>query len=136
MFFCSIFVAPIEINYLLAEFKNTRNIIMKKIHLSIIFMILKVIKLLKYLSIYILNAVFIIFFEIHKLCIVCKLSSTIHSLYLSILRIHNLYYVMLDVKSIQQYHERDFLNDKSYNIRYVKLRQIRLENLRIGHWTS
>ena len=128
MFFCSIFVAPIEINYLLAEFKNTRNIIMKKIHLSIIFMILKVIKLLKYLSIYILNAVFIIFFEIHKLYIVCKLSSTIHSLYLSILRIHNLYYVMLNVKSGPQYDERDFLNDKSYNTRNVQLMQVRSKN--------
>ena len=116
MFFCSIFVAPIEINYLLAEFKNTRNIIMKKIHLSIIFMILKVIKLLKYLSIYILNAVFIIFFEIHKLYIVCKLSSTIHSLYLSILRIHNLYYVAYTkyvVQIISQYTRSRLIIDKN-----------------------
>ena len=81
---------------MLTEFKNTQNIIMKKIQLSVIFMILEVTKLLRYLFlIYVLNAVSIIFLEVHKLYMSCKLSGAIHSLYLSILRIHNSHYVML-----------------------------------------
>lgn len=89
-------------------------------------MILEATKLLKYLFfIYILNAVFIIFLKIHKLYIVCKLSGAIHSLYLSILRIHNSHYVMLEIKVYPQYHRRDFLNDKSYNVRNIQLEQIK-----------
>ena len=81
-------------------------------------MILEATKLLKYLFfIYILNAVFIIFLKIHKLYIVCKLSGAIHSLYLSILRIHNSHYVMLEIKRSLKHDERDLLNNKSYSVR-------------------
>ena len=72
-------------------------------------MILEVTKLLRYLFlIYVLNAVSIIFLEVHKLYMSCKLSGAIHSLYLSILRIHNSHYVMLGIKRVHSIIEETF----------------------------
>lgn len=81
-------------------------------------MILEVTKLLRYLFlIYVLNAVSIIFLEVHKLYMSCKLSGAIHSLYLSILRIHNSHYVTYIkyvIQTISQYTRNKLIIDEKY----------------------